>query len=60
MEDMGNKRFAFTEYAKCPCCQTGMIIVDNKVISCPVCELKRQDKAEKLERGNNNSQVILI
>ena len=57
---MGYDKFVFTGYAKCPCCQTGMIMVDNKVVSCPVCELKREEKTQKLGNGTPVSQAILI
>ena len=57
---MGYDKFVFTGYAKCPCCQAGMIMIDNKVVSCPVCELKREEKAQKLGKGTPVSQAILI
>jgi hypothetical protein len=27
-----------------------MIIIDRKIISCPLCELKRREKTEELEK----------
>ncbi|MFX1375204.1 MAG: hypothetical protein ACFFA0_05275 [Promethearchaeota archaeon] len=57
---MGCEKFMFVGYVRCPYCRTGMIVIDNEVVSCPVCEVKQQEKAERLGRGNHISQVILI
>ena len=55
---MSFDRFHFTGYCHCPYCKTGLIIVDNKAVSCPVCELKRDEKAQKLEKEIGISTVL--
>lgn len=50
VKGMSFEDFNFTVRTQCPNCKTGMIIIDNKVISCPLCELKRKEKTEVLKK----------
>ena len=36
--------FNFTHCTRCPHCKTSMIVIDNKVISCPLCEVMRRGR----------------
>jgi exosome complex RNA-binding protein Csl4 len=38
------EKMHFTGYCRCPHCRTGLIIVDNKAVSCPVCELRKDER----------------
>ncbi|MHA2399603.1 MAG: hypothetical protein ACXADU_12035 [Promethearchaeota archaeon] len=44
---MGFDEFNFTRYYRCPSCKVGMIVIDNKIVSCPVCEFRKTKKLEK-------------
>ncbi|MHA2391429.1 MAG: hypothetical protein ACXAEX_05630 [Promethearchaeota archaeon] len=55
---MGYDRFIFTGYARCPKCRTGLIMVDNEPVCCPVCELKKCEDIRSLERESHISQII--
>ncbi|MHA1932889.1 MAG: hypothetical protein ACW96X_10135 [Promethearchaeota archaeon] len=47
---MGFEDFNFTSRTHCPHCQTSMIVIDRKVISCPFCELLKREKNSGLEK----------
>jgi uncharacterized Zn finger protein (UPF0148 family) len=47
---MNFEDFNFTNRTHCPHCNTGMILIDRKVISCPLCELERNKKKQKIEK----------
>ncbi|MHA1932248.1 MAG: hypothetical protein ACW96X_06885 [Promethearchaeota archaeon] len=47
---MSFEDFNFILRTHCPHCKTDMIIIDNEVISCPLCELTRREKNSKLEK----------
>lgn len=40
----------FTHRTRCPHCKTSMVVIDNKVLSCPLCELTRREKKSELEK----------
>jgi hypothetical protein len=47
---MSFEDFNFTNRTHCPHCKTGMMVIDRKVISCPLCEVMRNKKRKKFEK----------
>ena len=47
---MSFEDFNFTLRTHCPHCKTRMIVIDNMVISCPLCELERSKKVQNFEK----------
>jgi hypothetical protein len=45
---MSFEDFNFTRRTRCPHCNTGMILIDRKVISCPLCELMKTEKKKEI------------
>ena len=41
---MGLKKTNFTEKLHCPHCNCMYIIIDNEIVSCPVCEVSSYNK----------------
>jgi hypothetical protein len=50
--------FNFTSRTRCPYCKTRMIIIDNKVISCPLCDLEREAKSREFDEDDIITQDI--
>ncbi|MHA2049703.1 MAG: hypothetical protein ACW986_08825 [Promethearchaeota archaeon] len=46
MNYMGFEEFNFTKRYRCPSCKTGMIVIDNKIVSCPICESTANNNQE--------------
>ena len=42
--------FNFTSRTRCPHCKTSMIIIENIVVSCPLCELMKREKISVPEK----------
>lgn len=47
---MSFEDFNFTRHTHCPYCKTSMIVIENKVVSCPLCELEKKKEIRKFER----------
>ncbi|KKN54058.1 hypothetical protein LCGC14_0595980 [marine sediment metagenome] len=58
-EKLKNFRFSFTSFLHCPCCETGLLIIDNSPVSCPECEILRNQVDPKEDRNKSRiSQEI--
>ena len=51
LEKLETFLFSFTGYLHCQHCGTGLLLIDNKLVSCPECELLRDQGAPNVERG---------
>jgi uncharacterized Zn finger protein (UPF0148 family) len=56
-ENMNLVRAPFVGACHCPYCKTGLIVIDNKPVSCPVCELRKLKESYQLERRKLISQM---
>ena len=55
---MGFEEFNFTRRTHCPHCKTKMILIEKKVISCPLCEIMKRERAVESEKEYNITQEI--
>ena len=55
---MDLKKTNFTEKLHCPNCNCMYIIIDNKIISCPVCEVSSKQKILKVCEENASRERI--
>ena len=51
LEKLEKIRFDFTGYLHCMRCGTGLLLIDNKSVSCPDCEILRDQRALNVERS---------
>ncbi|MFW9878339.1 MAG: hypothetical protein ACFFG0_35095 [Candidatus Thorarchaeota archaeon] len=56
---MSFEGFNFIGNCHCPYCKTGLIMIDNKPVSCPVCELQRLKKFHTVEKRHRISQPVM-
>jgi len=49
LDKLEKNRFSFTGYLHCSRCGTGLLIIDNKTVSCPECELLRDQEVPNVE-----------
>ena len=47
---MSFEDFNFTNRTRCPHCRTSLLIIDNKIDICPLCEIESGIKAQKDEK----------
>ncbi|MHA2037953.1 MAG: hypothetical protein ACW972_09945 [Promethearchaeota archaeon] len=47
---MSFEDFNFVNRTHCPHCQTNMIIIDRRVVSCPLCELMKRDHTSGFDK----------
>ena len=50
--------FNFTNRTRCPHCKTSMIMIDKKVLSCPLCELTRREINSEVKKKREVFQEI--
>ena len=51
LEKLEKNKFNFTGYLHCSRCGTGLLLIDNKTVSCPDCEILRDRRAPNVERS---------
>ena len=55
---MSFEDFNFTNKCHCPHCKTGLLIIDNKIEFCPLCELMKRENTTELEKKTPIFQEI--
>jgi len=50
--------FNFTRRTHCPSCETRLVLIDNKIEFCPLCEILKRKKAVESEKEYNITQKI--
>ncbi len=49
LEKLEKIKFNFTGYLHCMRCGTGLLLIDNKPVSCPECEILRDQRVPNVQ-----------
>ena len=55
---MSFEDFNFLNRTHCPSCETGLVIIDNKIEFCPLCELMKRERVTESEKEYIITQEI--
>ncbi|NVM38162.1 MAG: hypothetical protein HWN81_21390 [Candidatus Lokiarchaeota archaeon] len=55
---MGGEKINFVRNCHCPECNGMYIIIDNEIISCPVCELKSNQNLSKMYDEEAGKELV--